>query len=431
MIAIESMREPKSVPGDAEAPSAPRCASDLAALQGAVSPAHTNKEVILFFKDHPDQASLPVVEEGIPIGIINRSIFLTGFSMPFHREIYERKSCIAFMDKSPLIVDGELAIAELGKLAVAAGAKVLQDGFIVTRQGRFSGLGTGLDLLRAMGQMEAERNRVIRESIDYAQIIQGALLATSLGELSGAGLPDQYLLWKPRDQVGGDAFFARRVARDGHQGLFLALMDCTGHGVPGAFTAMLMTSFLGHALDLALPWEPGEVLAKVNRRVKEELGQKHQPDDAGSFESTDGRAAADEGMDVTCLWMDRLTGEVIFAGARHSLWVFRPGAAEPEEIKGDRIGVGYTSTPDNQAWTSQTLRLPAGTTLVGTTDGIVDQIGGPKRIAFGKRRLWEAFRSGAAGAPLQSRLEHACAAMAAYQGTEPRRDDVCLLAMKL
>jgi phosphoserine phosphatase RsbU/P len=423
MIAVE---EPKGLAEESAPRSAPRAAADLAISTGYVSPANTNKEVILFFKDHPDQASLPVVEDGVPIGIINRGIFLTGFSMPFHREVYERKSCIAFMDKTPLIVDGELPVSELGKLAVEAGAKVLQDGFMVTRKGQFSGLGTGLDLLRALGELEAERNRVIHESIAYAQIIQGALLATSLEALKAAELPDQHLLWEPRDHVGGDAFFARRVKRDGHEGLFLALMDCTGHGVPGAFTAMLMTSFFGHALDLAAPWDPGQVLAKVNQRVKEELGQTQPLDDR--FGAAGAKPSADEGMDVTCLWLDLGSGDLTFAGARHSLWVFKAGAAEPEEIKGDRIGVGYTSTPDDQAWTSQTLRFPKGTTLLATSDGITDQIGGPRRIAFGKRHLWAAFQVPGA---LQARLESAYSALSAYQGAEPRRDDVSLLAITL
>jgi serine phosphatase RsbU (regulator of sigma subunit) len=74
------------------------------------------------------------------------------------------------------------------------------------------------------------------------------------------------------------------------------------------------------------------------------------------------------------------------------------------------------------------LRFEPGTVLVGSSDGIMDQIGGPRRIAFGKHRLWQAF---GAAAPLQARLERAYAAMTGYQGAEPRRDDVCLLAIQL
>jgi serine phosphatase RsbU (regulator of sigma subunit) len=194
---------------------------------------------------------------------------------------------------------------------------------------------------------------------------------------------------------------------------------------------MLMTSFLGHALDLAQPWEPGQVLAAVNRRVKEELGQRHRPGGAdGGFGEDPEHGAADEGMDATCLWIDQLTGEVVFAGAQHSLWVFK-GGAEPEEIKGDRVGVGYARTPDDQTWTSRTLRFAPGTTLLGTTDGIVDQIGGPRRIAFGRRKLWHALGEPDPATGLRACLDRAYAAMTAYQGAEPRRDDVSLLAIAL
>jgi len=278
-----------------------------------------------------------------------------------------------------------------------------------------------------LGQLEERRNLVIRESIAYAQLIQGALLATSLAELKAGGLPDQHLLWQPRDQVGGDAFFARRVTRDGRTGLFLALMDCTGHGVPGAFTAMLMTSFFGHALDLAPPWDPGQVLAQVNRRVKVELGQGQRLEDSTGGT---GAAGADEGMDATCLWVDH-DGSITFAGARHSLWVFNPDTVEPEEILGDRIGVGYTNTPDDQTWASRTLVPAPGTVLLATTDGIFDQIGGARRIAFGKRKTWTAFCDAGSDPSLQARLEHAYRTLEAYQGGEPRRDDVCLLAIRV
>jgi len=321
-------------------------------------------------------------------------------------------------------------VDELGRLAVEAGGKVLTDGFIVTRHGRYLGHGSGIRLLKSLGQLEAERNRVIRESIDYAHIIQGSVLATSLRALRDGGLADQHLLWEPRDTVGGDAFFARRCEREGRRGLFLALMDCTGHGVPGAFTAMLMTSFLGNVLDRVDPWEPGRVLAEVNRRVKDELGQHHRPDGAPLV---DGElpAQADEGMDALCLWVEPETGRCVFAGARSSLWALRPGSADVEEIKGGRTGVGYVATADDQAWESVPLQFEAGTLLFGLSDGIVDQIGGAKRIAFGKRKLWEAIQAGQPARDLRVSLQGAYAAMRDYQGAEERRDDISMLGLRL
>jgi len=406
-----------------------RRAEELASPVACLTPATTNQEVIEYFRRNPGQVCLPVVEEGIPIGLINSSIFLTGLSLPFRREVFDRKSCIAFMDKTPLVVDGDLSLPELGRLAVSMGSKVLHDGFIVTRGGRYLGLGTGLDLLKALGQLEAERTGIILESMSHARVIQGAVLESSRRELASAGFKDQHLVWEPRDGVGGDAFFARKIARDGREGVFIALLDCTGHGVPGAFTAMLMTSFLGHALDLEAPWDPGAVLAAVNRRVKDTLGQGSRAESLPIQEPDGGACLADEGMDVTCLWLDLRAKQAIFSGARHSLWVFRPGAAEPEEIKGERMGVGYVTTPDTHVWACAQLDFAPGTVLLGTTDGILDQIGGPQRISFGRRRLWKAFAD-AAGRSLQDRLEACSLALARYQGLESRRDDVSYFAVE-
>ena len=350
-----TMTETATIPalsGASQAGKLQRRASDLAATLPPMTPGNTNGDVSRFFHDHPGIACLPVVEAGVPIGLINRSIFLGGLSLPFHREVYERKSCIAFMDKRPLVVDSGMPIEMLGRMAVEAGGKTLGDGFIVTREGQYLGHGSGISLLKALGALETARNQVIHESIAYAQVIQSSLLATSIRELASAGLADHHVLWEPRDTVGGDAFFARRCERDGRKGLFVALMDCTGHGVPGAFTAMLMTSFLGHALDRAKPWEPGDVLADVNLRMKDALGQRHQEEGQGDA------VRADEGMDVTSLWLDAAAGECVFAGARHSLWLLRPGGAEVEEVKGDRMGVGYIATPDDYAWKSRIVACP-------------------------------------------------------------------------
>ena len=405
-----------------------RRAVDLARTVACLTPATTNQEVIEYFRQNPGQVCLPVVEDGIPIGLINSGIFLTGLSLPFRREVFDRKSCIAFMDKTPLVVDGDMSLPDLGRLAVSMGSKVLNDGFIVTRGGQYLGLGTGLDLLKALGQLEAERTAVILESMAHARVIQGAVVETSRREMASAGFKDQYLIWEPRDGVGGDAFFARKIARDGREGVFIALLDCTGHGVPGAFTAMLMTSFLGHALDLEAPWEPGAVLAAVNRRVKETLDQGFRTDRLHFLEPLGGDGLADEGMDVTCVWLDLQARRALFSGARHSLWVFRPGALEPEEIKGERMGVGYITTPDAHVWQCAQVDFAPGTVLMATTDGILDQIGGPQRTSFGRRRLWKAFVAGNGG--LRDRLEACSLALAQYQGLENRRDDVSFFAVE-
>ena len=203
------------------------------------------------FSSRRDVASLAVIEGNRPIGLINRDIFLSQMSEPFHRELYDKKSCIAFMDKEPLVVDAGMSIEALTFKAVEAGEKALVDGFIVTRDGAFAGLGSGLQLVGAVAEMQAEKNRQIMQSIEYASVIQRAMLRTSRDTLA-ASLPDAAMVWEPRDVVGGDFY---HFAAYPH-GWFGAVADCTGHGVPGAFMTLLASSSLSQVLEQTGPRDP-------------------------------------------------------------------------------------------------------------------------------------------------------------------------------
>ena len=119
-------------------------AADLCLAVPCMTPEDTNEKVLEVFTQHRDLVSLPVVEGAQPIGLINRTIFLSQISKPFRMELYGRKSCIAFMDKEPLVVEASMDIETLTFKAVECGEKALSDGFIITRQGQFAGVGNGL-----------------------------------------------------------------------------------------------------------------------------------------------------------------------------------------------------------------------------------------------------------------------------------------------
>src|ERR1700744_6045468 len=89
------------------------CAEDLCIPVPSVTSEQTNQDVIDVFNRHRDMATLPVTENGRPIGLINRSIFMSKISKPFYQELYNRKSCIAFMDKEPLVVDAATSLEAL------------------------------------------------------------------------------------------------------------------------------------------------------------------------------------------------------------------------------------------------------------------------------------------------------------------------------
>ncbi|WP_235844591.1 SpoIIE family protein phosphatase [Cupriavidus agavae] len=395
------------------------CAEDLAVPTPSVNTDHTNQDVLDVFGVHRDLNCLPVTEQGKPIGLINRAIFMSQMSKPYHRELYNRKSCIAFMDKEPLVVDAAMSIDALTFRTVEYGEKALADGFIIARDGQYIGLGQGLQLMRVVADMQAERNRQIMHSIDYASTIQRAMLRTSRESLA-ATLPDAALVWEPRDVVGGD--FYHFAAYD--DGWFAALADCTGHGVPGAFMTLIASSLLGQALDQLGPRDPGALLAAVNRGIKQMLGQNDSeprlvPD----------ASASDDGMDAAFFWFDNDTRALTFAGAKSSLFVRQPGDADGEMVNGARMGVGYVDTAMDYAWQNATVATQPGTLVFVTTDGLIDQIGGPREIAFGKRRMREAI--GAVGDAPAARISEAVLdAHRAWQGEQRRRDDLTFFCFR-
>jgi serine phosphatase RsbU (regulator of sigma subunit) len=363
------------------------------------------------FYSRPDMASLAVVENNRPIGLINRDIFLSQMTKPFHRELYDKKSCIAFMDKEPLIVDASMSIEALAFKTVEVGEKALVDGFIVTRESRFVGIGNGLRLLSIIAEMQAEKNRQIMQSIEYASVIQQAMLRASREALSNT-LPNAALVWEPRDVVGGD-FYHFAAFPDGW---FCAVADCTGHGVPGAFMTLLASASLSQALEKIGPRDPAALVAAVNRNVKGLLGQINGVGEAPK---------SNDGLDAAFFWFDASRRQLLFAGARVALHVLQPDAEQFDSVAGDRMGAGYVDSLPDYAWTLHTIDLPSGSLLFVSTDGLTDQIGGPRKIGFGKRRALDLVltqREKATSEICGSLL----GALAEWQGTQARRDDVTL-----
>jgi serine phosphatase RsbU (regulator of sigma subunit) len=389
----------------------PRSAADLAQEVPAIDASDSNSLVMEIFYSRRDMASLAVIEDDRPIGLINRDIFLSQMSKPFHRELYDKKSCIAFMDKDPLIVDVNMSIEALTFKTVEVGEKALVDGFIVTREGRFVGVGNGLRLLSVVADMQAEKNRQIMQSIEYASVIQQAMLRASRETLSNM-LPDAALVWEPRDVVGGDFYHFAAFA----DGWFGAVADCTGHGVPGAFMTLLASASLSQALEQLGPRNPSALLAAVNRNVKGLLGQIHGAGDAPQ---------SNDGLDAAFFWFDAGRQELQFAGARVALHVLRPDATQFESIAGDRMGVGYVDSLADYAWTQHAIEMPHDSLLFISTDGLTDQIGGPRKIAFGKRRALELILAQREN-PSSSISANLLDALAKWQGAQARRDDVTL-----
>ena len=395
-----------------------------------ISPAQTNDAVFNIFAEYKEIIGLPVVENGNPVGLINRNIFMDGMAKPFHRDLFNRKSCIAFMDKEPLVVPENMSIQDLSFQVVNSGKKTLNDGFIITNHdGQYLGVGTGEDLVRVVTNLQAEKNRLVMESISYASVIQKSFLRSSKEDLN-ACLKDFYMHWEPRDKVGGDYYFCKRF----DDGFFFALIDCTGHGVPGAFMTLIMASFIDHILLEDNRHDPAGALSIMNKKVKTALGQIEDKEslvpEESKFIKMISKDGSDDGMDAAFFWVSQQTGKIIYAGAKTPIFYIGENDLEVSIVDPDRKGVGYVDTPYDFTWTNKEISISQGMSVYLTTDGIIDQIGGPKNIAFGKKRYASILLEHHAK-PMLEQEEILMTAFYEYQGKQKRRDDVSLMGFKL
>jgi diguanylate cyclase (GGDEF)-like protein len=124
-----------------------------------VQPESTNEQVLDVFSSNPTLRAIPVVHQGLPVGIIIRSIFIDNFVKPFQRELLGKKACSMSMQPDPLLVEKNMPIDELGHFIADAEERHFNNGFIITDQGRYLGVASGQDLLRELTQMQIKAAR--------------------------------------------------------------------------------------------------------------------------------------------------------------------------------------------------------------------------------------------------------------------------------
>lgn len=270
----------------------------------------------------------------------------------------------------------------------------------------------------------ADKNHLIMESINYARVIQSSFLRASRQDMASS-LADYFMIWDPRDTVGGDYLYFRRF----DDGYFFAVIDCTGHGVPGAFMTLIMASYLNNLLTEDNRHDPAALLGRMNRSVKQALGQIEGKEHTEHDDHHDEGHRSDDGMDAAFGWVDTTTHTLTYAGAKTPLFYLHPGDEEVQTLDGPRTGVGYTDTPIDFRWENRNLALQPGTAIYVTTDGIIDQVGEEKRISYGKRRLHKTILA-ARDLPMAAQQNAIREPFLAHQGSQPRRDDVSMFAFR-
>lgn len=263
-------------------------------------------------------------------------------------------------------------------------------------------------------QETAQANKKIMDSIRYAERIQESLLP-NLDEIT-ARIPDSFFLWMPRDVVSGDIYFTDSF----EDGFIIAVIDCTGHGVPGAFMTMIAVSALRQIVRDENCRDPAEILTRLNYSVTKTLQQ--DKDYAVSDDGLDiGICFASSKPDTHASIPNSQFSVLTFAGAKLPLYYLRN--SEVNVIKGDRQSIGYKFSDLDSSFTNHTIHIEKGMRFYMATDGFADQIGEKEKRRFGTRRFKNLLKDIASN-PFEQQKDLLIQVFENHRGEYERQDDV-------
>ncbi len=218
-----------------------------------------------------------------------------------------------------------------------------------------------------------DKNKKISDSINYAQRIQSSLLPDT--DYIQNFFPRSFIFYRPKDVVSGD--FPWFLQKDGY--LYVAAVDCTGHGVPGALLSFIGYFLLNNIVSADPELSAAEIMEQLHQEVRKALKQDQ--------EGSKGR----DGMDIAFCKIDRENRHLDFCGAHRPLFLVREG--ELLEFQGSRKGIGGAPLPKRKEkeFENHTINYHDGDKIFIFSDGLPDQLGGPDRKKFQPRRMREAL----------------------------------------
>ena len=207
----------------------------------------------------------------------------------------------------------------------------------------------------------------IKDSINYAKKIQNAMLPDTT--LLRDTFPQSFILFKPKDILSGDFYWFRKEENK----FFIAAVDCTGHGIPGALMSMIGIEKLNNVILKTKV--PAEILQQLNKSIEVALCQ------STLYEHSQ------DGMDMGICSVDMETGILKYSGANRPLWIIRHGQNEIEEIKGTKKAIGGLSQECCPNFESHEIELQQGDTFYIFSDGYADQFGGEHEKKLTTKKL--------------------------------------------
>ena len=253
-----------------------------------------------------------------------------------------------------------------------------------------------------------EQNERIMSSIEYAKTIQEAILPEE--RFFTAGFKDFFILYEPKDTVSGDFYWTYQV----DDIMFVALADCTGHGVPGGFMSMIGNTLLN---QIVIEWQvkdPALILEKLNILVRKALKQE-------------GNNQSFSGMDIALIAFETTRNQFTFAGAKRPLYMFL--GDEFVKLAGDSRSIGGYQLEEKRCFTNNTVEVNKPLALYLFSDGFSDQLNGNDKkfsVAQLKNLLSEMYHL-----PMEKQKHLLIAAHKEHRGSREQIDDITVIGLVL
>jgi len=251
-----------------------------------------------------------------------------------------------------------------------------------------------------------QKNKDITDSIRYAKRIQNAILPPV------NAFADTFVMFKPKDIVSGDFYWFGRTENK----QLLAVVDCTGHGVPGAFMSIIGYNSLNKIVKEYNITEPGAILDQLNMEITQTLSQQAE----------DGEVK--DGMDMSLVTIHQETGEVEYAGAYNPLYIVSGGKLT--EIKADRFPIGRSATVSDRKFTNHRISVKPGDMVYLFSDGYADQFGGADGSKFKYKPLKELLEA-IHHFPLERQKEELDRTIEEWRGPHEQVDDILVMGARI
>jgi len=269
------------------------------------------------------------------------------------------------------------------------------------------------------------KNMQITDSINYAKHIQEAMLLSE--EAIRDLLPyESFVLFEPKDIVSGDFYWFSSVIRNGHPVYLLAAVDCTGHGVPGAFMSMIGNMLLDRIVNEKHITDPALILKEIQKGISDSLHRKNEAE------------TSHDGMDISICVIEPASKQIRYAGAMNPVYILsgdkrgeKPGIEVLNATSfsiGDRVWYGKEHR--DVSFTNHTVQIEKGMTIYLFSDGYQDQFNDVVKQRFGSTRFRELLIN-SAQLSLNDQKQKLMEEFTAWKGSSMQVDDILVIGVRL